>query len=70
MVSVYMWKGVIQQDRECQLIIKTIGSRVAAVQAAVREVHPYELPELLVVPVSGGDPAYLAWVAASSTGEA
>lgn len=67
MVSVYMWKGVVQQDAECQVIIKTIGSRVAEVQAVVSEMHPYDLPELLVVPVIGGDPTYLAWVATSSS---
>jgi periplasmic divalent cation tolerance protein len=63
MVSIYRWKGEVQREQECQLVIKTVRARVDAVQAAVSDLHPYDLPELLVVPADGGDPAYLAWVA-------
>lgn len=63
MVSVYRWKGEIQHDTECQLIIKTVTARVDDVQAVLTELHPYDLPECLVVPVAGGDARYLAWVA-------
>ncbi|MEQ1907255.1 MAG: divalent-cation tolerance protein CutA [Vicinamibacterales bacterium] len=69
MVSIYLWHGEIQQDSECQVLIKTIAARVDAVQAVVTELHPYDLPEFVVLPIVGGDPAYLAWVAACSGGE-
>ena len=62
MVSVYRWKGALQRDEECQVVIKTIRGRVDDVQARVGALHPYDLPEFLVLPVEGGDPAYLAWV--------
>ena len=67
MVSVYRWKGTVQRDTECQVVIKTVRARVDAVHAVVIEHHPYDLPEFLVLRVEGGDPAYLAWVAAESS---
>jgi periplasmic divalent cation tolerance protein len=67
MVSIYRWKGEVQRESECQLVIKTVGSRVDAVHASVSELHPYDMPEFLVLPVSGGDPAYLTWVSAESS---
>lgn len=67
MVSIYRWKGAVQRDTECQVMIKTVRARVEAVQTFVSEHHPYDLPEFLVLPVDGGDPAYLAWVAAESS---
>lgn len=67
MVSVYRWKGAVQRDTECQVVIKTVRGRVDAVHAFVSEHHPYDLPEFLVLPAEGGDPAYLAWVAAESS---
>ncbi|HUR33411.1 MAG TPA: divalent-cation tolerance protein CutA [Vicinamibacterales bacterium] len=67
MTSIYRWKGEVHRDAECQVIVKTVGARVDAVQERITELHPYDLPEFLVVPVEGGDPAYLAWVAAESS---
>lgn len=69
MTSIYRWKDEIQQDTEYQVVIKTVRSRVDAVHETISEMHPYDLPEFLVVPIEGGDPAYLAWVAACSGGE-
>ena len=65
MLSVYRWKGAVEQDREQQLVIKTAASRVAALEARVRELHPYELPEFLVLSASGSR-AYLDWIGAES----
>lgn len=62
MTSVYRWRGAVHQDIERQLMIKTTADRVAAVQARVRTLHPYKLPEFLVVTVSGGSDAYFEWV--------
>ena len=61
MTSVYRWKGAVEQDREHQVVIKTVVDRLPALEARLRQLHPYELPEFLVLPVSGGA-AYLAWV--------
>ncbi|MFN7985121.1 MAG: divalent-cation tolerance protein CutA [Vicinamibacterales bacterium] len=69
MVSVYRWKGEVQHDTECQVIIKTISARVDEVHTVLTEMHPYDLPEFVVLTVTGGDPAYLAWVASSAGGE-
>lgn len=63
MVSVYRWKGEVQTDRECQLVIKTTADRLDAARQVLREHHPYELPECLILRVDDGDPAYLAWLA-------
>ena len=61
MTSVYRWKGQIEQDREQQLVIKTTTDRVDALEARVRELHAYELPEFLVIAADAGSAAYLAW---------
>jgi periplasmic divalent cation tolerance protein len=63
MTSVYRWKGSIERDVERQLVIKTTRDRVPAVEARLAELHPYELPEFLVIPIGDGGGAYLAWVA-------
>lgn len=62
MTSFYRWKGQIERDTERQMVIKTTRDRVAALEGRVRELHPYELPEFVVVPVEGGSEAYLKWV--------
>jgi periplasmic divalent cation tolerance protein len=63
--SVYAWKGNISEDGEQQLVIKTSTSKVAALEARLRELHPYETPEFLVIHAGGGSESYLAWVAES-----
>ncbi len=65
MTSVYRWKGEIEEDVEQQLLIKTTADRVAALQAHFDTVHPYEIAEFLVVPISEGSPAYLRWLVES-----
>jgi len=62
MTSVYRWKGTVEQDREQQVIMKTTADRVDVLEARVRALHPYELPEFLVLPATGGSLAYLDWV--------
>jgi periplasmic divalent cation tolerance protein len=61
MTSVYRWKGEVEQDREQQLVIKTTLAGIPALKARLGELHPYELPEFLVLPASAAD-AYLAWI--------
>jgi len=65
MTSLYRWKGAIEEDVEQQLFIKTDANRVAALQARFNEVHPYEVAEFLVIPISEGSPTYLRWLADS-----
>lgn len=60
--SIYHWQGKIESTAEIPLLIKTTEQRYAAVEAAIRELHPYELPEIIYVTVSGGLPAYIQWV--------
>lgn len=66
--SCYWWRGEREVTTEWVCVAKTRSALVDAVGAAVREVHAYELPEVLAVPVTGGDPEYLAWVAAEASG--
>jgi periplasmic divalent cation tolerance protein len=61
MTSVYRWKGAIEEDREQQLVIKTTSDRVAAIEARFRELHPYELPEFLVLSATASA-AYGTWL--------
>ena len=61
--SVYRWKGEVQHDEEHPMLIKTTVQRYPALEQALRAAHPYELPEIIAVPIERGLPAYLAWVA-------
>jgi periplasmic divalent cation tolerance protein len=60
--SVYQWQGKIEQDDELLLIIKTHVQRLAALTKAVQAVHPYELPEVVAVPITEGLDGYLNWI--------
>ena len=61
--SVYRWNGAIETATEVPLLIKTTRARYAELEAALAEAHPYELPEIVAVPVVLGLPGYLDWVA-------
>ena len=63
--STYRWQGKLVTDSEVLLLIKTTESRFAALRERVLALHPYELPELIAVPVAQGHAAYLDWVRAS-----
>lgn len=65
--SVYRWKDSVQHDEEHPLLIKTTAECYPALEAAIRAGHPYELPEIIAVPVERGLPAYLDWVATETT---
>lgn len=62
MTSVYRWQGGLEEEREQQLVIKTGADRVAALATRFEALHPYEVPEFLVLPVSEGSAAYLRWI--------
>jgi periplasmic divalent cation tolerance protein len=60
--SVYRWQGRTEDAEEFPMLIKTTVGRYAELEAAIRAGHPYELPEIIAVPLAGGLPAYLEWV--------
>jgi periplasmic divalent cation tolerance protein len=63
MASVYRWKGKLERDTERQLVIKTSRDRVSALESRLKELHPYELPEFIVLPIESGSREYLGWMA-------
>jgi periplasmic divalent cation tolerance protein len=67
MESIYRWDGNIETEAERQLVIKTTRERVAALWDRVRELHPYDVPEFLVLPIVDGNDAYLRWVGESTS---
>jgi len=68
LTSLYRWKGAIEQARERQLLVKTVRERVPLLKARLATLHPYDVPELLVLAVADGGEAYLAWVRESTAG--
>ena len=60
--SIYRWQGEVQTDTEHTMIIKTRAKLVAKVEARVKELHSYEVPEILALPVVEGSKAYLDWL--------
>ncbi len=62
LVSIYRWRGERQEGTELLLLIKTTAQRYPALQERIASLHPYELAEIIAVPISEGLPAYLDWV--------
>lgn len=63
LTSIYRWQGVVEQEQETLMIIKTTSDKVAGAIAKIKEMHPYEVPELLSLPVDTGFQPYLDWIA-------
>lgn len=61
--SVYRWKGTVEQTDEVPVLIKTRAARYEELEAAIRDLHPYEVPEVIAIPLARGLSAYLDWVA-------
>lgn len=66
MTSIYRWQGAICRSREVQLLIKTGSGQSQAAMERIKALHPFELPEILVVEATSGLPAYLDWVQAET----
>ncbi len=60
--SVYRWQGKVERAEECVLLIKARADDYPALEQRLLELHPYQVPELLALPVLAGNPAYLAWL--------
>ncbi len=68
--SVYRWQGAIESAQEVPLLVKTTAARYADLEAAIRAAHPYELPEIIAVPIAHGLPGYLDWLVTETRAEA
>ena len=60
--SVYRWKGAVEQDQEALLLIKTGQDSWQSLEARIRALHPYELPEIIAVPIHTGQKDYIEWI--------
>jgi periplasmic divalent cation tolerance protein len=67
--SIYRWQDAVHEDPEVLCVVKTTRARLAALKARLIALHPYEVPELLALPVFAGHAPYLAWLAASVRAE-
>jgi periplasmic divalent cation tolerance protein len=66
MRSIYRWKGRVETSVERQVLIKTKAANVANLEIRIKELHPYDLPEFVVIAIDSGSRAYLAWLGESS----
>lgn len=64
--SIYRWQGAVESAVEVPLLIKTTAAAYPALEAAIRESHPYDVPEIIALPITTGLPAYLNWLAAET----
>ena len=62
LISTFSWKGSIEQASEWYCHLKTTMDRLPALQQRIQELHPYEVPEIIALPILGGSPAYLEWI--------
>jgi periplasmic divalent cation tolerance protein len=69
MTSLYRWEGALVTDQEIVLILKTSAALAAALTARVQELHSYQIPSILEIPVLGGNAAYLSWLGAELQAE-
>ena len=67
-VSIYHWEGKVQRDDELLIVFKSTRAMAPRLMARIEALHPYEVPEALVLPIEAGLAPYLAWVAANSNG--
>ncbi len=64
--SIYRWEGKVESEAEVLLVVKTRADRASALEERVLALHPYDVPELLRIPVGGGSEAYLRWLRTES----
>ena len=67
MRSIYQWKGAVERADERQLLIKTTTERLTELEARLRQLHPYDVPEFIVLPITQGSAPYLAWLSSNTT---
>lgn len=64
--SIYRWQGVVEQASEVSLMIKSTQARYAELEAVIVAAHPYDVPEVIALPIAAGLPAYLNWIVAET----
>ena len=64
--SIYRWQGAVEEASEHLMLVKARAADVDSVATRVRALHAYEVPEIIALPIRGGSPAYLAWLAEST----
>ena len=67
MTSTYRWRGAIEREEECQLVVKTSGKRLVELERRLHELHPYELPEFIVVRAEAASTGYAAWISEATS---
>ena len=65
--SIFRWQGKMEQGDEALLLIKTTARRFPALSRAIKAAHPYDVPEMIALPIATGFPPYLAWISQSVT---
>jgi periplasmic divalent cation tolerance protein len=60
--SIYRWEGKVQRDSEVLLVVKTTDANLPALIQRVKELHSYQVPEIVALPITGGSPEYLTWL--------
>ena len=65
--SVFRWQGKVERATEVLLLIKTTRERYGALEHAIKQLHPYDLPEIIAIPISAGDASYLRWISEQTT---
>ncbi len=68
--SIYRWQGEVCDERETLLIIKTVRAELARLETRITELHSYDVPEVIALPIEGGAAAYLTWIATQVGGDA
>ena len=67
--SIYRWEGNVCNEKECLMVIKCPADRFESVRRRIRQLHTYQVPEIIALPVAAVDPDYLAWLRVSSSPE-
>jgi periplasmic divalent cation tolerance protein len=67
--SFYKWRGKLEEDQEWKCVVKTVSSRLDEIEEAIKLMHSYDVPEILVTDITGGSKDYLNWLAKESSGE-
>ena len=67
--SIYHWQGKLEKERESILLIKTESGKEGQIEEILKNIHPYELPELIVLPIKGGKKEYLEWISEWSSSQ-
>jgi len=66
LTSIYRWEGQVQRDAELLLLIKTRQAIYPLLESRIRALHPYQVPEIIALPIQAGSAAYLNWIAANT----